>query len=639
MSDDSSDSRSRRRKRRRRNSGPAAAAGAPSSHGSGSQSPPTGQRQFVDPMEELLRFYDEQQEQQEQAGEAQLPQWQPPVRVPATATYTRTAEEDPQPIVSSGEQTPPYLPFEQQYSWEFMEPTPVPLSPGATATTTAAFLERLRARQPSTSIPSPTPMPSPGTSMETHLRRLGRWPANSPTPSSSAAGSDPDRSSIDFLANLSIPSPTPLPASSPSSSSKQAYDSYRSPVQPSPSPSPSPSTSGTIIHQISLDSSNATIIAPQQTATGGGSTIDLISSSSSGSDSGLLGLARAFREEHREKQEQLDEYGQPPLSPYAQIAYNYPDWSNVGKEYQTKIPKLEPLPLDERKYVESKGIEFKQRLGKGGYGSVYQCKLNGPLPGRLKFPREMMAVKILSLSRYIGQGLNTRTPYEAVKKMTEEYRLQRDLFHTNIVTTVDMLEIRDTSTQFPCIRHLHFMELCNGNLRELLKQFVTMAETDAKQWFRHICYGLRYLHGRGIRHMDIKCMNILYKGQYPGPAIFKLADYGMASEKEELGGQYGTRRYMAPEINDQITYQTMPCDIWSLGMSLCETLGGVDQQTAFRRQLMYVNNTGRFAIFKSSTNYKINTYEFCRMILTMVEHNPTVRATIEQIINCDWFTM
>ncbi|XP_054155615.1 uncharacterized protein LOC128954073 [Oppia nitens] len=327
---------------------------------------------------------------------------------------------------------------------------------------------------------------------------------------------------------------------------------------------------------------------------------------------------------------------QAPLSPYSYVRQRYPNWTDVGKQFEEPIPSGQPLPDNEMKVIKKNGIKFRSRLGKGGYGSVYECQLTKPLEDRTTFPTDGLAVKILSLNKYNTSG---RTPYAALKEIVNEYRLQSKLKHDNIVSSIDFLNLKDTETEFPIIRQLHFMELCNGTLLDLLGRFGRMGETDAKQWFRHISHGLRYLHSRAICHMDIKCLNILYKGQYPGSAVFKLADYGLAGYRDKITGKYGTTRYMAPEQGDKVKVSTYPCDIWSLGLTLCETLGGVHQEQVVKNQFQMLTNQGQYDVFKTTTSLKIDTYEFVQMVNSMLSITPTDRPTCDQLVHCNWFRL
>ncbi len=94
---------------------------------------------------------------------------------------------------------------------------------------------------------------------------------------------------------------------------------------------------------------------------------------------------------------------------------------------------------------------------------------------------------------------------------------------------------------------------------------------------------LRYLHEQNIVHLDIKPHNILFKQNRRNFSryIFKLSDFGLAEKYREgrnLTRKVGTEKYMAPELaNTQVSYNPMPVDIYSLGVTLAESLTGIDK--------------------------------------------------------------
>ncbi|XP_054155612.1 cyclin-dependent kinase 12-like [Oppia nitens] len=323
-----------------------------------------------------------------------------------------------------------------------------------------------------------------------------------------------------------------------------------------------------------------------------------------------------------------------PVTPFANVQQRYPTWLDVGTKFSIQIPANQPLTNDEIDMTKKEGIEFKRSLGTGGFGQVYECQLTKPINNRTTYPNQLLAVKIVSISNYLRVG---NTPYQALKAMVYEYRLHEPLNHPNIVDTIDVFNITDPITQFPCIRQLIFMELCSGTLHQLVVQMILMTETHARQWFTQIIRGVEYLHGKGIAHMDIKCPNILYKGQFPGQAVFKLADYGLAAQHPEVLGNRGTIGYMAPELAPNATVRTFPCDIWSLGITLCETLSGIGLSRMVVDQFRLVTNQHDFLQFKQTTQIQVDTYAFVDMIMVQPPpgqpQQPSVPSPVIQQLN------
>lgn len=83
-----------------------------------------------------------------------------------------------------------------------------------------------------------------------------------------------------------------------------------------------------------------------------------------------------------------------------------------------------------------------------------------------------------------------------------------------------------------------------------------------------LCQGLQalnYLHSQSppLAHRDIKPENILVQSRIP--FVIKLVDFGFAKYSTIFQSFCGTNEYAAPEVWDQLSYNTM-VDIWSLGV-------------------------------------------------------------------------
>ncbi|XP_054155379.1 uncharacterized protein LOC128953874 isoform X3 [Oppia nitens] len=326
--------------------------------------------------------------------------------------------------------------------------------------------------------------------------------------------------------------------------------------------------------------------------------------------------------------------------------YHYYDWNKIGEQYKDPIPSTEALTPAEIALCNNHGIEFLERLGSGGFGTVWKvrCSQLVSTQSQRDYTQEELACKIMS----IAQFSNRFSPHEAVTEMLHEYRIHKSLDHQYLVRSEDAFHIVDAMTGFPHVRHLHFMELCSGSLADFLRLRGRMSEIDAKSWLRMMSRALRYLHKQDIAHLDIKIENILYKyDQTTKSSIFKLSDLGLARIATKICGRVGTEIYRAPEqptrakalhnpyINS-MPYETKPCDIYSLALAVCETLGGHRTHQQIMGFICGIKDQQEFKRIQSG-GLQINTMEFVHLLQGMLEINPKRRFTIRDVMSHPWY--
>jgi calcium-dependent protein kinase len=191
------------------------------------------------------------------------------------------------------------------------------------------------------------------------------------------------------------------------------------------------------------------------------------------------------------------------------------------------------------------------KLGQGGYSSVYKCT-------------DSIGI------RYACKVM----PKDANKR----YRVQREIEVMKALQAlpkvVRFVEAGEDTHSFYIVQ-----ELCRGGQ---VKDYVashllrcTYAENTVASVVRGVLRGLVHMHERGIVHCDIKAGNILL-GDTSEDADVKIADFGTAiftngglTEVEEL---VGTPWFMAPE-NLRHDYHTSS-DVWSLGVMTFQLLTG-----------------------------------------------------------------
>uniref|UniRef100_A0A7N0U569 Protein kinase domain-containing protein n=1 Tax=Kalanchoe fedtschenkoi TaxID=63787 RepID=A0A7N0U569_KALFE len=270
---------------------------------------------------------------------------------------------------------------------------------------------------------------------------------------------------------------------------------------------------------------------------------------------------------------------------------------------------------DEIKNVESLQFDFRiieaatdnfaneNKLGEGGFGSVYK--------GKLAEGREI-AVKRLAVNS--GQG---------GIEFKNEVLLVAKLQHKNLVRLLGFcLEGRE--------RLLIYEFVPNASLDLYIFDAGKSAHLDWATRYKIIAgvaRGLLYLHEDSrltIIHRDLKASNILLdEGMNP-----KIADFGMARlflVNQTKGTTYriaGTRGYMAPEYVVHGTF-SVKSDVYSFGVLLLEIISGRRNSILYR-----FGNTKTDLISYAWENWKKGTAS------VMIDQSLVVTGPTNEILRC-----
>ncbi|XP_015972389.2 LEAF RUST 10 DISEASE-RESISTANCE LOCUS RECEPTOR-LIKE PROTEIN KINASE-like 2.2 [Arachis duranensis] len=195
--------------------------------------------------------------------------------------------------------------------------------------------------------------------------------------------------------------------------------------------------------------------------------------------------------------------------------------------------------------------DFKEKLGEGGFGSVYKGKLrSGPF----------VAIKMLGKAKGNGQDF-----------ISEVATIGR-IHHANVVRLVGF-----------CVegskRALVYEFMSNGSLDKFIFSKVDSVSLTYQELFEislGVARGIAYLHegcDMQILHFDIKPHNILLDENF----IPKVSDFGLAKLNPldnsivSLKTARGTLGYMAPELfYKNIGAISYKADVYSFGMLLME---------------------------------------------------------------------
>ena len=191
-------------------------------------------------------------------------------------------------------------------------------------------------------------------------------------------------------------------------------------------------------------------------------------------------------------------------------------------------------------------------LGKGGMGVVYRAK-------DMTLDRDV-ALKMMDA--------NFARDEDFLKRFKSEAKALAKLQSPNIVS---VFALRETEIGFALV-----MEFVEGNtLADRIRQHGAMPLSKTLPIFRQLLAALDDAHRHNVIHRDIKPSNVMLTPE----DVVKVTDFGLAKIQQVSSatvtmGTGGTLYYMSPEQVRGLANVDARGDIYSLGMTLYETVTG-----------------------------------------------------------------
>ncbi|WFD43122.1 hypothetical protein MPSI1_001775 [Malassezia psittaci] len=205
--------------------------------------------------------------------------------------------------------------------------------------------------------------------------------------------------------------------------------------------------------------------------------------------------------------------------------------------------------------------ELGQQLTSGHFSVIGNYTLQRII-GEGSFGKVRLATHRLTNSRVAVKQI----PKKHVASLTREIHHHRRLHHPNVLQLYEVIQSESYIWMVT--------ELCaGGELYDYVVDRGHLVESEARDFFGHLCLAVAYIHGRGIVHRDLKLENILLDADNR----IKLSDFGFTREYEPhqfLRTRCGTTAYAAPEMLSGSRYLGPEVDIWSLGVILYVLLCG-----------------------------------------------------------------
>ncbi len=296
------------------------------------------------------------------------------------------------------------------------------------------------------------------------------------------------------------------------------------------------------------------------------------------------------------------------------------------------------LTSDKSTYVKTYFIGD-EKIGRGGFGEVYMGILTETRPSEPE-TKTPMAVKIIRLGYRGLRPSMFRREHDIHKLISDEKP-----FSPYLVKLFGGI-IR---SQYGVL----YMEYVAGNdLLKSARRLATMKPVEKLGVCLQMAEAVKYLHSKGIAHMDIKPGNFMLTTT----GTIKLFDFGLACfsapDALTIPGLYdllrcehkakGTPNYIAPEIvkTGEIklaeSYDFRMADIFSLGHAFYYVLTqsrpykGEDISVEDIYKFLKTGDIGRFSYMSKLPDLGPTTR---KLVESMTNRDPNARPTINQVVD------
>jgi len=262
-----------------------------------------------------------------------------------------------------------------------------------------------------------------------------------------------------------------------------------------------------------------------------------------------------------------------------------------------------------------------------GKGATSKVKL-----GKEEKTDKLVAIKILTVD---GKSFD-------MQELMKEIDVLKALNHENVIRLHDCFN----NVQYPGLGKsssttVMILELATeGELFDFFMHTGKFEPPLARWFFKQMCDGLSYCHGKGIAHRDLKPENVLLGDGFK----VKIVDFGFARSfmaaqgKTKMTTALGTPGYAAPEILARQKYNES-VDIFSLGVILFICIAGFPPFQEAKSNDWWFDKLSKkkFDLFWKAHE---RTHKFSKnekdLLLRMLAAKPAERISFEKIANHPW---
>lgn len=290
------------------------------------------------------------------------------------------------------------------------------------------------------------------------------------------------------------------------------------------------------------------------------------------------------------------------------------EYENEKTKVLDKYPEIKEKTRIELEEDFLKKFEILDKLGSGGFGTVYKAKdinLN-----------QIVAIKVIP-----KRGISP----ELTERIKKEVKIARELSGKYVLRYWSLEEFKNSFAivmeylDYPTVQHV--IELKEG-----------FSEEEVKELLPSMLEGLEFLHNNRIIHRDIKPSNLFLITEKDEEGnehkYVKFGDFGVVKDTSNdnqnltrTNEAIGTLSYMSPEQLKGDTELTKSSDYYSLGVTIYQMLTG---DVPFSGTFYEIYRAHSKNLEPKNIN-KIKDKRLKKLVLNLLERNPKKRWGEEEI--------
>lgn len=223
----------------------------------------------------------------------------------------------------------------------------------------------------------------------------------------------------------------------------------------------------------------------------------------------------------------------------------------------------------------------------------------------------------------------------------DEVDIHKQLHHKNIVKLEAYEEAAEYTSADGVSEQVNYMalELAKfGNISDTVIDSGKLSEPIVRFYFHQLLEAVEYMHTKDIAHRDIKLENILIDESYD----LKLTDFSFSGKEKTSFITKGTSLYKSPEMYGMKEFETVPSDIFAIGIWLFMMVSGhlpfVNANKSDYYYSKYLNKPASFwkIHFKKDKKYIISK-SLIKLLNKIFTSDPSKRPSIEVIKQSEWY--